>query len=539
MASVSFKLALLAVGLVLLQSLLLDPPNNMVEAYTTFEISKHCQRHQPSRKEREKFTHDFGKLSRQIESNYGLIVPDGEVDGHGEDEDDNEGRLEVSKSVIVDNVADESAIRVVLSADESSRERQRNWQRCSLFVAARKPNGLIVTIRKLHLRSGIDWLRLLINNGTFVREFSHVKIDDERDSVAYVANHGVLIELLTGYSALSPPEEIEVELVLTNFREGDLCLIEQEFDCGSFRCISSAHQCDGVNNCGDGRDETGCPVDNITNYIIISLLVLLAGTFIFLCFCYRCCCSNGKAARRNGYSNRAKQYQYVKIRTNSILAPNGTIKRRASSIVSESDALGELPSANPATAARSRYNSSSTSDSQLRRFRLTHMADSMPVLVPSAPQQPEGSTGSAGGYYGSTGNTYMHLPPYSTYATIQLGPSGYGLVPGHHIFAPSSSRVYTGQPPNSGQAVRQLVDNSLSAGGDQPTLGSFSRQTRRQSYPVLPANLFTPPPPPPPSVAPPPYTPPNYTLNSQQQQQNQQQSTENTAQPPNQQSSNK
>lgn len=516
--SLSFKLVLLAVGVVLLQTLLFDHSSNMVEAYTTFEISKHCQRHQPSRKEREKFTQDFGKLSaRQIESNYGLVVPDGDFN-HEEEDGDDDSHIEVSKSIIVDNVADESAIRVVLSADETSRERQRNWQRCSLFVAAKKPNGLIVTIRKLHLRSGIDWLRLLINNGTFVREFSHVKIDDERDSVAYVANHGVQIELLTGYSAFSPPQEIEVELVLTNFREGDLCLIGEEFDCGSFRCISSAHQCDNVNNCGDMRDESGCPVDNITNYIIISLLVLLAGTFIFLCFCYRCCCSKDKGGRRNG-----KQYQYVKIRTSSLAVPNGIIKRRASSIASESDVLGELP--NPAAMSRSRYNSISTSDSGLQRFRLTHMADSMPVLVPSAPQS-EGASGA----YGSTGNTYMHLPPYSTYATIQLGSSGYGLIPAHHIFAPTSNRTYRAQPANSGQAVRSQGDNNSLA--DQ-SMGSFPRQTRRTSYPVLPANLFTPLAPP--SVAPPPYTPPNY---NSQQQQNQQQFTENTAQPPNQQTNN-
>lgn len=259
-------------------------------------------------------------------------------------------------------------------------------------------------------------------------------------------------------------------------------------------------------------------MDNITNYIIISLLVLLAGTFIFLCFCYRCCCSNGKAGRRgNAYSNRAKQYQYVKIRTSSIVDPNGIIKRRSSSIASESDALGELRNVNTAGIPRTRYNSMSTSDSGLRRFRLTHMADSMPVLVPSAPQ-------SEGADYGSTGNTYMHLPPYSTYATIQLGASGYGLIPAHHIFAPSSSRVYS-TVGNSGQAGR--ADNGSSGGADQPTVGSLGRRTRQTSYPVLPANLFTPLAPP--SVAPPPYTPPNYT-----QHENQQQSAENTAQTPNQ-----
>ncbi len=529
--SISLHLVLLAVGVILLQTLLVDPPT-MVEAYTTFEISKHCQRHQPSRKEREKFTQDFGKLSRQIESKYGLIVPDADTDGAGEDGDD-DGRLQVSKSIIVDNVADESAVRIVLSADEASRERQHNWQRCSLFVAAKKPNGLIVTIRKLHLRSGIDWLRLLINNGSFVREFSHVKIDDERDSVAYVANHGVLIELLTGYSALSPPEEIEVELILTNFREADLCLIEQEFDCGSFRCISSVYQCDGVNNCGDSRDEAGCPIDNITNYIIISLLILLAGAFTILCFCYRCCCQSGKQSggRRNAYSNRAKQYQYVKIRTSSLAAPNGIIKRRTSSIASESDAIGELRPGNVGAGGggRIRYNSIATSDSALRRFKLTHMADSMPVLVPSAPQQ-----SLEGAKYGSTDSTYMHLP-YHTYATVQLGPSGYGLIPAHHIFAPSTSRVAHYSPP-SGTNGRQAAaagtaqSSAETVTGDQ--LGTFPRRTRQPSYPVLHPNLFTPLSPPQPSTAPPPYTPPTYTSLTAPESSQQPQETENSPKQP-------
>src|SRR5699024_9050033 len=144
----------------------------------------------------------------------------------------------------------------------------------------------------------------------------------------------------------------------------------KEFDCGSFRCISSYYLCDGLNNCGDNRDETGCPMDNLTNYIIISLLLLLAATFVFLCFCYRCCCQN---PRQKKYPNRAKQYQYVKIRASSFAAPNGIVKRRASSIASESDALGPLPSNLPSVVGGIPGRHNSISGDNLRRFRLTHI----------------------------------------------------------------------------------------------------------------------------------------------------------------------
>lgn len=472
--SISFHLLLLVIGVILLQSLIVDHPN--VAAYNTYEIVKYCRRQQPSK---EQFSlEELGKITKHVESKIGLIVP--EIDEQDNDDDEDNGKLKAAKSVTVDSAHDDSSIRIVLS-NEENRLKQRNWQYCSLFVAAKKPNGLIVTIRKLHLRSGVDWLRLVINNGTFVREFSHVKIDDERDSVAYVANHGVLIELLTGYSVKSPPEENHIELTLTAFREADLCMIDQEFDCGSFRCISNYYLCDGVNNCGDGRDETGCPMDNLTNYIIISCILLLVSMFIFLCFCYRCCCQSPK---RKNYPNRAKQYQYVKIRTSSIAAPNGIVKRRASSVASESD-IGPLPSRSNTMIGGIPGRHNSIAGDNLRRFRLTHVADSMPVLIPSAPSETD---------YGTTGNTYMHLAPYPTYATIQLGSNGYGLIPAHQIFAPGGSRVSYGaynQPSSSRQQTSQ-------ASGNEPHTFPLPQPT----YPMLHPQLFTPPAP-----APPPYSP--------------------------------
>lgn len=103
--------------------------------------------------------------------------------------------LQPIRTVTVSGDHEKSAVRVVLTTKTNRQPLYKNFQYCALFVQAKKPHGLIVTLDKLKLRPGIDWLRLSINNESFVREFSHVTIHDERDSVAYVANNGVLIEL--------------------------------------------------------------------------------------------------------------------------------------------------------------------------------------------------------------------------------------------------------------------------------------------------------------------------------------------------------
>ncbi|KAJ6218385.1 hypothetical protein RDWZM_009542 [Blomia tropicalis] len=472
--NISFHLMLLALGVFLFQSLLVNHPN--VDAINTYEIVKHCKRQPPSKEQ--KLSHkELGKITKRLEVKYGLIVPELYDEYNTNDGEDDEvidqNKLHESKSIIVDNSLDSnSAIRIVLS-NEDNRSKQQNWQYCSLFISAKKPNGLIVTIRRLNLRSGIDWLRLLINNGTFVREFSHVKIDDERDSVAYVANHGVLIELLTGYSSKSSARTNEIELTLTSFREADLCKIDQEFDCGSFRCISSELLCDGLNNCGDNSDEANCPIDNLANYIVISCILLLGSLFIGMCFCYRCCCHSTPKQRK--YNGRAKQYQYVKIRTSSLVGPNRIINRR-SSIASESDVT---------TGLLGRHNSiGGIVPDNLRRFRLNHGTESMPVLV---------HTGIADSEYGTTGNTFMHLPPtYPNYATIHLGSNGYGLIPAH-VFGPRGSRSgrsYGGLQPS----LRQVDENQ-----------TLPTRSHAKPYPRMDPQLFTPP-----TVVqrpPPPYTP--------------------------------
>ena len=463
----AFHIILIAIGIILFQSVIVNHSN--VDAYKTFEIVKYCHRQQPNKEQ--KYSNELNKIMNQVESKYGLVVPS-EFDEQDINEEENTLKYNSAKSIIVDNKHDESSVRIVLNSDQNA-SKLRNWQYCSLFLAAKKPNGLIVTIRKLHLRSGVDWLRLLINNGTFVREFSHVKIDDERDSVAYVANHGVLIELSSGYSVKTLPEDNHIELILTSFREADLCLIDQEFDCGSFRCISNYYICDGMNNCGDGRDEMGCPLNNLANYILIICIFLLISIFLFLCFCYRCCQS-----KRRNFSNRANQYHYVKIRTGSIAAPRGIIKRRAASIASESNTpgLSNLINGNP------RPHNSVLNDN-LQRFRLTHIGDSLPVLVPSAPNEYD---------YGSTRNTYLHLP-YSTYATIHLGSNNIGLIPTQQFFG--QVRTTYGSP---NQSSRQLGSNQR-IGNENHT---FPRP--QPNYPILNSQLFNPPVS---TAPPPPYTP--------------------------------
>lgn len=389
----SISMALLAILVILLQSTLLL---HNVNAYKSYELGKYCHRNpQPIVKNVKRYSIDSD------DHNIGLVIPEAGGGGHYEPQPDyiNTDQAKATKTLIVDGSGEDSAVQIVINNDENG---YLNWQQCSMFVAARKPNGLIVTIGKLHLRPGTDWLRLSINNGSFVREFSHVNIDDERDSVAYVAHHGVLIQFESGYS-VRPTSAASLQLTLTAFREADLCRVDDEYDCGSFRCIGTTFVCDGVNNCGNGRDEAGCPLDNITNYLIISTTLILVSFLIFLCLCYRCCCQRKPAYR--------KQYQYVKIRTSS-LTPS--VKRRSASVYSEADAFGR--------------------GGNLRRVRLTSYGDSMPVMIPSAPAAPgSDSTG-----YGSTNNTYVQLP-YQPYA-ITFGPSSgpIGLVPARNL--PSTSQ---------------------------------------------------------------------------------------------------
>ncbi|KAH9414252.1 hypothetical protein DERP_008447 [Dermatophagoides pteronyssinus] len=326
-----------------------------------------------------------------------------------------------SKTVIVDTGYDTSAVRLIVNPENVFRARLR----CSILVIPKKPNGLIVTLRKLHVRPGTDWLRISINNSSFTRTFSHIRINSERDSVAYVAHHGVLIEFATR-TYLPKEEKVEIELILTSFREADLCDIDEEFDCGSFRCISNHYVCDGYNNCGDSRDETNCPMDNITTYLIVSTTLLLVAFIIFLCICYRCCFRTGKNHhnRQSGayispaYRNHHhKQYPYLRIRTNSTpVAPesftNQQSRIRSQSIQSEAD----LPDS--AT--------NNSSNSAFRRFKLS--GDSMPVLVPTAPNafQPTANN------YGSLGQTffppsYVSYQPYTI--TLTTGTNRIGLRP--------------------------------------------------------------------------------------------------------------
>lgn len=420
----------------LLQSTLLS---HNVDAYKTFELVKYC--HRLNKQKQNAFrNHDESSIVN-IEQGLGVVIPELWKTIHGDEDDDdyvNVDKYKATDVVIVEESSDESAMTVVFSEEPKG---NRNWQQCSIFVSAKKPNGLIVTIRKLHLRPGIDWLRLSINNGSFVREFSHININDERDSVAYVAHHGVLIEFVSGYSTKSTDHN-RLELTLTLFREADLCRVDDEYDCGSFRCISNNFVCDGINNCGDGRDEVGCPMDNITNYLLISVTLVCVSLLIFICLCYRCCCQKRKPQYR-------KQYQYVKIRTSSI----PTIKRRTSSIHSETEVMGR---------------------DNLRRIKMTHFGDSMPVLMPTAPDLTNAETN---GGYGSTNNTYLHLPlqPYA----LQLGPSGqgFGLVSTRNMFT---------------QPTTSTVPEHHTFPLPQPT------------YPMLHPQLFTPLAPSPP---PPPYSP--------------------------------
>lgn len=476
----SHRLLLLALAIILV-AVLITPGPSTASAYKTFELVKYCHRRQIVNKSVAGVMLKANKIYK-MEAGPDLIVRDNydrfeleEDDDHDEDDEENvyaqhhtiedEEDEEASrhfKSVAIEsNKYDRSAVRVVLktpSAGSRHKPVYKNWQHCALFVHAKRPDGLIVTVDKLRLRPGVDRLRLSINNGSFVREFSHVTIENERDSVAYVANHGVLIELETGYSLQSPGVELPVgiELILTSFREADMCKIEGEFDCGSFRCISSNYLCDGQNNCGDGRDEVGCPIDNITNYILISGTLLLVAFLIFVCLCYRCFC----AKKQRGPPAMNRPCQYVKIRSGSIssAAPRG----RSASMRSE----GQPESGN------------------MRRFKVTQVTDSTPLLYdahPAVPSAPED--------YGSTTSTVTGPTPYfhpPAYAYTYLSPTAVGYVP-----APT---------------MRILRTSSISAGDPRLSSTHFTFPMRpnryAQGYPVLHPQLFQPPPPPPP-----PYTP--------------------------------
>ncbi|XP_075588666.1 uncharacterized protein LOC124497152 isoform X1 [Dermatophagoides farinae] len=381
--------------------------NTNVNAYQTFELVDYCQRfdanvqfpnenrdddifssgviieppHQPSSSN---FDLKSSTIKNKNDDAYNVLRIDADY---------------VGKTVVVDTGYDTSAVRLIVDPENVFRARLR----CSILVIPKKPNGLIVTLRKLRVRPGTDWLRISINNSSFTRTFSHIRINSERDSVAYVAHHGVLIEFATK-TYLPKEEKVEIELILTSFREADLCDIDEEFDCGSFRCISNHYVCDGYNNCGDGRDETNCPMDNITNYLIVSTTLLLA------------------------YHNR-KQYQYLRIRTNSTpVAPQSLAPRsrnRSQSIQSESD----LP---PPPPSSQEINTSPPPNSALRRFKLAHMAsDSMPVLVPTAPPPPtlgqQTNYGSLGQTFYPSTSAFVAYQPYTI--TLTSGTNRIGLRP--------------------------------------------------------------------------------------------------------------
>ncbi|OTF78957.1 macrophage migration inhibitory factor-like protein, partial [Euroglyphus maynei] len=403
-----------------------------VNAYQTFELVDFCQRFDANVQfPNEKRDDDISSPGMVIEP------PSPTVELRSSDMNEASDLLRIDanyagKTVIVDTGYDTSAVRLTVDPENIFRARLR----CSILVIPKKPNGLIVTLRKLRVRPGTDWLRISINNSSFTRTFSHIRINSERDSVAYVAHHGVLIEFATK-TYLPKEEKVEIELILTSFREADLCDIDEEFDCGSFRCISNHYVCDGYNNCGDSRDETNCPMDNITNYLIVSTTLLLA------------------------YRNR-KQYPYLRIRTNSVpSAPQSftsQTRNRSQSIQSEAD----LPPPSSET---------NTSNSALRRFKLAHTgSDSMPVLVPTAPPSTFGQQTN----YGSLGQTF-YPPSFVTYQpytiTLTSGTNRIGLRP-----------------------FRQLRrQNSLLNEEVIPEHHTFPLP--QPNYPILHPQLFQPPPP--------------------------------------------
>ena len=443
-----------------------------VNAYQTFELIDYCQRFDSN----VKFSNNNEKHfddDNDDDISSGMVIEPPPSSSNVESKssstvNDLNNSLKIdsnyaSKRVIVDTGYDTSAVRLIVNPENVFRARLR----CSILVIPKKPNGLIVTLRKLHVRPGTDWLRISINNSSFTRTFSHIRINSERDSVAYVAHHGVLIEFATR-TYLPKEEKVEIELILTSFREADLCDIDEEFDCGSFRCISNHYVCDGYNNCGDSRDETNCPMDNITTYLIVSTTLLLVAFIIFLCICYRCCFRTGKNHhnRQSGayispaYRNHHhKQYPYLRIRTNSTpVAPetftNQQSRIRSQSIQSEAD----LPDS--AT--------NNSSNSAFRRFKLS--GDSMPVLVPTAPNafQPTANN------YGSLGQTffppsYVSYQPYTI--TLTTGTNRIGLRP-----------------------LRQLRrQNSLLNDDIIPEHHTFPLPPQ-PNYPILHPQLFQPPP---------------------------------------------
>ncbi|KAF7495335.1 hypothetical protein SSS_05633 [Sarcoptes scabiei] len=447
-----FKIAIGAILMAILMNYNCD--TNVNAAYQTFDLGDYCQpindqiqfdRRKACEDEFEIYsTNDSNKDTQQNCSDSFVI------DSHLPSNE----KLDY-RTVIVEKDYEHSSIRLIFSKISSINVRSK----CAIWILPAKPNGLIVSLRRLFLRPGIDWLRISIKNSTFSRKFSQIQINGERDAVAYVAQQGVLIEFGTKARLT---KQVEIELILTSFREADLCDIDHEFDCGSFRCISDHLICDGYNNCGDGRDEDGCPIDNIANYLIISTTLLLVSCLIFLCLCYRCCLKRSSDSQRTNLFER-KRYQYLRIRTNSLNSGVNTSrfvpKFRSESIYS----AVELP----------------ITRNRMESFRLIH-GDSMPILFASS---------------SSPTNQSSHLNNYGSSARTLLLPIAI------MNRSDEASGVTVAEEPEPNQSDHHHHTFPLP----------------QQQYPILDAQLFqetnqqqqqqrqqSPQPPPPP---PPPYTP--------------------------------
>ncbi|XP_070574880.1 low-density lipoprotein receptor class A domain-containing protein 2-like [Ptychodera flava] len=96
-------------------------------------------------------------------------------------------------------------------------------------------------------------------------------------------------------------------LVFTSFHESRLrpCNGTTDYICNNGRCIDSSLECDARDNCGDVTDESGCPGNWLTVWVIIGIvlafILLLSCGVMILCACCGYCCF--ACAKKKGRSS--------------------------------------------------------------------------------------------------------------------------------------------------------------------------------------------------------------------------------------------
>ncbi|CAG2103626.1 unnamed protein product [Medioppia subpectinata] len=154
---------------------------------------------------------------------------------------------------------------------------------CHVMVTAPRDMGIVTTIKKASFHDNDTFY---FRSGSNPEKAWSPQTEDYRlKEIVAVPNRGEASNIFLRFkpSTNRSQHNAGFEIAFTAFKEkGDSC--GDDFDCGNDRCVWSELVCDGYNNCGNEKDESGCAGVSLWVIILligVGILVVMLAIFVW------------------------------------------------------------------------------------------------------------------------------------------------------------------------------------------------------------------------------------------------------------------